>query len=152
MIFDKLENIHTYANIHPRFKVAFDWLKTADINAMITDEKVFIDERNIYAVINEYETTPAYKVNFEGHKKYADVQIILEGAELMEVAFLNGTEEEVSPYNEKDKYKVKAQADTEVIVKANEFAVFFPNDLHKPCVNPGYNPSKIKKLLIKVLL
>lgn len=153
MIFDKVSNFSTYINIHPRFKKVKEWLDSVDLSTLESGSKIEIDGKNIYAKVDEYETHPSYKKTFEGHIKYIDIQIITYGYEKIEVAMLNGTEDEDIPYDEiKERYKVKTQEDCNITIKDGEFAVFFPQDLHKPCINPSYKKEKVKKVVIKVLL
>lgn len=153
MIFDKLSNINTYVDLHPRFSKVFEWLKNTNLNELLIGEKYFIENENIFATLSEYETFPSYKKTFEGHYKYIDIQLILSGAEIMEVSMIkNDMEKDIEYSEEKERYKVKTEADAKVLVKENEFTIFFPQDLHKPCINYSYKSEKVKKLVIKVLL
>lgn len=153
MIFDKLENIQAYVNTHPRFKVAFDWLQKTDMDKLPVGEKIPLDGDNIFAKLMEVDTFPSHKKTFEGHHKYIDIQMVIVGIEAMEVALLEGDEEEAVPYTEaKESYKVQTQQDALVVLKNNDFVIFFPQDLHKPCINHGHRSEYVKKVVVKVLV
>ncbi|MDR2077574.1 MAG: YhcH/YjgK/YiaL family protein, partial [Rickettsiales bacterium] len=50
----------------------------------------------------------------------------------------------------RDIYKIKTYESAKILVRENEFAIFFPQDLHKPCINPSYRSEKVRKLVLKV--
>jgi len=156
MIFDKIENLEKYTCMHPRFKKAFEWFRNADFTKLDFG-KVIVEEgenedANIRAHIDPiYNTRPLYKKDYEGHKKYIDVQIILEGKEECHQACLMGNEEINVPYNEaNDIYKANAQADCEILLGKGNFAIFFPDDLHRPCVNVRNVTQEIRKVVLKI--
>ena len=151
MIYDKLENIEMYKTVHPKFAKAIEWIKSTDLNSLEVGKKVFIDEKNIFAIISEYKTASLYKKSYEGHKEYIDIQIVLKGREVTEQAFLKGGEEEVRAYNpEKDNYKCHTEKDSEFFLERGNFAIFFPHDLHKPCINCAGRESEMRKVVVKI--
>ncbi|MDR2778473.1 MAG: YhcH/YjgK/YiaL family protein, partial [Rickettsiales bacterium] len=118
-----------------------------------TGKKYPIDGDRVYAKIDEYNTFHSYEKNFEGHSRYADIQLMLSGDEIIEVKLKRGDEKEEVPYDEKkDMYKVKTYDSARILLRENEFAVFFPQDLHKPCISTSYRSEKVRKLVIKVLI
>ena len=61
----------------------------------------------------------SYEKIFEGHLKYIDLQIILDGAEIMEVAQKTGSEKITEEYSEnKERFKVQTEADAKILVKS----------------------------------
>ena len=61
---------------------AIAWLKSHDYAALPLG-KTPIDGENIYINFSEYETKPGEKVVLESHRKYIDIQVMVEGEELM---------------------------------------------------------------------
>ncbi len=153
MIFDNINNLSLYVGINPKFEKALQWIRKTNLNELKIGEKYYIDETNIYANVSEYNTSYSYEKTFEGHLKYIDLQIILDGAEIMEVAQKTGSEKITEEYSEnKERFKVQTEADAKILVKKGEFVIFFPQDLHKPCINYSYKNDKVKKIVIKILL
>ena len=79
MILDTLDAIGKYAGISPNFETAVRWLQETDPETMklgMTE----IDGEKVYAVVSENRLEPREPV-FEVHRRYADIQIILQGRE-----------------------------------------------------------------------
>ncbi len=105
-------------------------------------------------IIQNYETAPAALKKMEAHRKFIDIQLILEGRE--KFYFADSTSLKVSePYDE-DKdiefYSYGEDSNSQcAVLEPGEFAIFFPEDAHKPgCSVEDSFPSKIKKLLVKI--
>ena len=151
MIVDALKNAELYRNVLPRLAAAFDYLATFD--PATPDGKHAIDEDRVYAQVQTYATKPAAEKKWESHRRYADVQYIVSGRELIGVApteALAGA----TPYNEtKDvvNYAGPSVASSTLYVEGGQFAVFFPHDGHQPGVAAG-GESEVRKVVVKVLL
>ena len=148
MILDKIENVHIYKNLwNARFGQALNYLQNFDFN-WIKPGKYEIDGENIYMLVQEYITKEIIECNLEGHQKYIDIQYVLSGSELIGVTILkeqlpfNGQYENDCAFFESDKSFLK--------LEAGMFAIFFPDDLHMPCLKIS-ECSKVKKIVIKVL-
>lgn len=152
MIVDTLEHFTQYVAVHPLFAQARQWLCDTDLTALAPNQKIIIDGENLFAKTEEYMSVCSYERTFEGHRKYIDIQVIIEGAEAMEVATLKGNEPIDIPYDETAEiYKVKTQEEAKILLKASYFAIFFPQDLHKPCLNYASKSELVKKVTLKVL-
>ena len=92
-----------------------------------------VEGRDIFAKVASYDTSPAEDRKFESHKYYADVQVIIEGEERMDVS-LEHNLNPLEPYREKDDVtKLNAPGCfSSLSMKPGMFAVFFPDDVHRP--------------------
>lgn len=143
MIFDKIENLKRYKGFE---KVA----------EFINKEKPFEKEIGKYPVnddfyysISEYDTKVYEDMQLEKHDKYIDIQIILEGEEYMyfkDISF----GEKAKDYDEaKDMSYFRTKNPDTLLVPAGYFAIFYPNDIHRPnCVVD--TPKHVRKCLFKV--
>ena len=88
---------------------------------------------------------------FESHRKFIDIQVVLEGEEAMELADI-GRLVVSKPYDaERDLIVYADCADASVLrVKAGEATVFFPVDGHMPTLRTGSVASAVRKTVIKV--
>lgn len=149
MILDKLENAHLYENITENLKKGFIYLKNTDLQNLEIG-KYEIDGMNVFALVSEYETKKHDECRPEAHHDYADIQCIVSGREAIGFAAL-GDQPETVPYNA-DKDIVFYSAETfPLIVEAGMFAVFFPQDVHRPCMQID-GPGSVKKVVVKVKL
>lgn len=148
MIIDKIENSNLYKNLGERINKAFDYIKNTDLKNLASG-KYEIDGENIFALISEYQTKPEPEGKLEAHRKYIDVQYVIEGEELMGYVPL-GKYEILEPYKEENDIIFFKGDKSFTKVTAGMFAIFFPEDVHMPgiCVE---SKTRVKKLVIKCL-
>jgi len=147
MIIDKIENAHIYKKISERISKSFEYIKATDLKTLPTG-KYPIDGDNIFALVSEYKTKSEQEGKLEVHKKYIDVQYVIDGEELMGYAPLNG-QEILDPYKEENDIVFFTGDKSFTKVSAGMFAIFFPEDVHMPGIASGKS-SSVKKLVIKV--
>ena len=148
MILDTLENSGLYESIHPRFKKAFDYLKSTDLEALPIG-KIELEGTNL--VVNVVEITGKIEnaSKIETHKKYIDIQIPIGKAETMGWRSGNKLNEVSEAYNaEKDISFFENKASNLIKVQPFEFVIFFPYDGHQPGIGEG----TYKKIIVKVLV
>lgn len=150
MIFDSIKNRKLYEVMHSGIKLGFDFIEKV-INEGAEVGKYEIDGKNVYAMVQEYEGKENHE-KFEAHKNYADIQFVLSGREIMESA----KPEFCSPMNEynpeKDVQHFTCNGLKTVIEAGeNDFAIFFPDDVHKPGIRYAEGEI-IRKVVVKVKL
>jgi len=150
MIIDKLANAGLYKGVHERIGAAFDYLQRTDL-ASIAAGKYAIDGDNVFAIVQEYETMDSAAEQMESHKKYFDVQYMINGEELVGHAFSKGltVSKEYDAAGEFMLYKDAPEFFTKL--SAGTFMVFFPEDAHMPCISTGVK-GMVKKVVVKVLI
>lgn len=108
-----------------------------------------IDGENCFAFVQEYEPEEACTKNYESHNQYIDLQIVVNGTEKMLWATLDKLKLIVPFQTGSDCAFYKGEDVCPLVITANEFAVFFPHDGHKPGCR--YNDcTKVTKLVIKI--
>lgn len=147
MIIDKIENTELYTGLNKRIKIALDYIKQTDFSKLELG-KHNIENDTIYALLNEYTTKDSKGCLLEAHRKYIDVQYVVEGEEQVGLATLDG-QKAVKEYDEKDDYLLYDEKHSLVPFKKGMFAIFFPDDLHLPEIKLN-TISKVKKVIIKV--
>jgi len=105
------------------------------------------------ARLNNVETItkPAEEGQFEAHRKYIDVMIMIDGEEMIYVKEVNRLKEITQPYDEeKDILFAKPETDgTAVRLKPGMFCILFPQDAHIPG-RISTTSMPVKKLVGKV--
>ena len=87
MIYDKIDNLEKYAGLHPRFASAIPYLKQL-IAANVGDGRHDMQNCDVpnavFANVNSHTTRMLTDTDqMEIHRKYIDIQIILEGQEII---------------------------------------------------------------------
>jgi len=138
---------------------AIAWLKSHDYAALPLG-KTPIDGENIYISFAEYETKPADQVVLESHRKYIDIQLMVEGEELMGYAvcepelptlgdgYLADRDVAFYPKSVMPFWAPGAESPQKRLVKAGEFCVFAPEDVHASQIFQD-EPKKAKKIVVK---
>lgn len=146
MIIDSIENDRRYAGLSDKIAKAFEFIRTHDLVSMPCG-RYAIDHEDIFAMVQEYETKMPHEGNVEGHYRYIDIQYVIQGGELMGVTQLKN--QQPIEINREADYAFYSCNSTLHPVEAGMFAIFFPNDLHMPCIRLN-DVSKVKKVVIKV--
>jgi biofilm protein TabA len=104
-----------------------------------------------FALEQAYLTKPRREGRWESHCAYIDVQLIVAGEELMEVADASWltVAENLTPAKDVIFYQ-PFEAGSVLRVRAGEAAVFFPADAHLPSLRVGAEPALVRKTVVKV--
>ena len=150
MITSTLDNLHWYKTISPHFKTAIEYALTTDFST-VPGGRYEIDGDNAFAIVNEYTTKTAAACDPEAHRAYADIQIMIEGAENFGYSPLTDQEPSVAHDPEKDVafYTLPEEAISYITLRPRQFIIFFPSDIHQPEVFV-HEPAPVKKLVLKV--
>jgi len=146
MIIDKFENAKLYAGLGEKIAKAFAYITETDLLHIATGQYE-IEQEDVFARIQEYNTKAEDECKLEGHFKHIDVQYIVSGVELIGVSSLKN--QRVLIKNEEEDYAFYDSTSDLIKLESGMFAIFFPDDLHKPCVMFEQS-SKVKKVVIKV--
>ncbi len=158
-LFGKLNIVKVQAN-EEKFKKAFEYLEEVSKEATKENrrllslhvnvfEKVNLDEEN-FALEQVYYSKEREECFFESHRQYIDVQFILEGEEIIEVANTNALTETFSYDKNMDliKYNDTLNASS-ILLSKGDVAIFYPQDAHMPCLKVSQN-QKVLKTVVKV--
>lgn len=147
MILDSISNIDKYACLHPRFAKAFEFVKTLNLATLEAGQKFEIDGKDIHAAVSAKEGSTAEEAKFEAHDHHFDIQICPSGNESIGWSPRDSVQEIKTPYNEeKDVTFFADRPNTYFQLKAGQFAIFYPQDVHAPMIGEGV----IKKLVVKI--
>ena len=148
MSIDRLEYLDRYADMHPRFKAAFDLIRTFDF-ASAADGPAEIDGDRITINVLRRDLKTKDAAKMEAHERYVDIQVMFSGNEVFGWKLTSECNQPQAPYNaEKDVILFDDAPDGYWPLLEGMFVVFFPEDAHAPMVGEG----KVEKLVVKVLL
>ena len=139
----------SYFKNRDRWDKAFKFLKNTDL-LKLELKRYDIDDDNLFATVSEYISKNEETAKFEAHRKYIDIQYVISGKEVMNVAPIATVKEILVPYDATKDIEFVAVKEI-VSFKANtdKFFIFFPGDAHRPGLKDGVN-SPVRKIVVKV--
>ncbi|MBM7556867.1 YhcH/YjgK/YiaL family protein [Halanaerobacter jeridensis] len=146
MITDSLSNASCYYEINERLEKAFEFLEENDFSKW-KDGKYEIDNDDIFAIVDSYQTKPQEEGVWEAHREYIDIQYISEGTEL--IGYSNIDTMNLNEYDKNNDFLTFEGAGDFFRVKPGNFVVFMPQDVHMPAININ-DSQNVKKVIIKV--
>lgn len=116
-----------------------------------SSEKIELGD-GVFAIEQVYQAKPRPEGFFESHRKYIDVQVIVEGIEAMEVEDTSRLSIDQPYLEERDliKYADTAAASL-LLVRPGDAAIFFPADGHMPGLRVATESTVlVRKTVVKV--
>ncbi len=151
MIITDLDNLSRQLAMNQKFAHAIEFLRREGWRGH-PDGTIEIDGKNVYGLLQSYETKiPQSTVPFEGHRKYIDLQFVIEGKETIYWTPTHCLTPTI-PYDAaKDIWFSHAPRGdaTEIVLSSGKLAVFFPEDAHATRQAAG-QPMPVKKVIVKV--
>jgi len=145
MVVDTLDKLSFYESLNPLFKEVVDFLKTNDLNKLEPGKHI-IKDKDLFVNIQIAKGKTKEEARLETHRNMIDIQIPLSTSETFGYTPLCDLPE--LEYNaEKDIIKYDGAAETYFTCKPGEFAIFFPQDGHAPCIS---HEAEIKKAIFKI--
>lgn len=163
MIYDKIDNLETYAGISEDIRIGLEFLRDAKPDMA---NGVYQLNPRVKAIVSEYETKPQNENGFEAHRQYIDIQYTLKGQERVACLPIEKLTE-TKPYSEEGDCALYSSATIHqlssishhtssiiphpsyLILQPGYFAIFFPQDGHMPglCAT---TPEPVRKVVVKV--
>ena len=151
MIIDTLANADKYTSIHPLFAKAFEYIKSQNLAEMEIGKFDIAD--GLKAIVAEKVGMTAAEsiAKFECHNKNIDIQLCIRGNETIGWKPRSSCTSQKGEYNyEKDVVLYNDAPDMYFNLTDNQFAIFFPEDVHAPMI--AINDQPVKKLVLKVTI
>ena len=144
MIIDNIKNINSYGFKENILK-AFDFCK----NAAGKEAGRYDITDSIYAFVQKYDSMPLEDCNNEAHRKYIDLQYVVEGDETMGFCNIDLCEA-IDEFNETDDFQLFKNCKlSHMCFSVGDFAIFFPQDVHMPRGLNGVS-MPITKVVVKI--
>lgn len=151
MIVTPLENLSDQIAPTPSVQKAIDFLRQERWRGK-PDGKIVIDGDAVFALVQSYETRlPENTVKYEGHRKYIDIQFVVEGKETIYWKHAPALTPTTSYDPGKDVWFSYAPIIDAIPVTLlpGQLVVLFPTDAHAATYCVG-NPVHVHKIVIKV--
>ncbi|MDG3085113.1 YhcH/YjgK/YiaL family protein [Vibrio hannami] len=109
----------------------------------LSDERIFV---NLISALTEHSSQRAAEI----HKKYIDVQVLLEGCE--RIGYSNVLEEDIQIIDqvENDLLIIEDVVNENFVdLKSGDFVLYFPNQVHRPLCAVD-STGRVRKAIIKI--
>src|SRR5674476_1411811 len=97
MIFSTLSNADRYAVLHPLFPRAFEYIRNTDLMSLAPGHHPILGE-DLFAIVEHESGRTRAEAQLECHRRYIDIQLVLEGVDEMGWKPLADCHEPVSDY------------------------------------------------------
>ncbi len=150
MIYDRIENLDIYFNDCKLFNkiegVIADFIK-----APFDSGRIDIDGDNMWCNVAKYNIESKDEIKYESHRKYVDVQVMIDGEEIIGYSNINDCTitENFKPDN--DIAFMTSESGVMMPLRKGYFMALYPEDAHAPCLKSG-NSDFAHKLVFKVKL
>ena len=146
MILASLAEADRYCALHPLFARAFGFLRDTDLHALAPGRHDVQGEQ-IFAIVEACEGRTRAEAKLECHRRYIDIQLVLEGVDEMG---WKPVAECLDPQTEYDAARdirfFNDAPSSWIATPPGTFCLFFPNDAHAPLVGAGM----IRKVVVKI--
>ncbi len=123
-----------------------DYLRNTDLSK-VGAGRIDIDGTRVYGFMQEYNTLDESKL--ESHKKYIDIQYVVEGTEIIGYSDIKNLEVSV-PYNADSDIMFYHDAQMEnLVLHSGEYAIFDVEDGHAPKLK-NETSSFVRKVVLKI--
>ena len=146
MIIDTIENLSKYDTLNPYFADVVEFLKSNDHQTM-EPGKYPIKDKDLFVNLQVAKQRTKDTAFLETHIEMIDIQIPITCAETFGYTplcdlpdFEYNAEKDITKYGD-------TKAQTYVTVNPGQFAIFFPQDGHAPCI---IDEPEVKKAIFKV--
>ncbi len=160
-LFGSLSTVRAQAPRTPGFTTAFNYVEEllragspvqARVRAIGSGDSEKVDlGGGAFVSEQAYETKMRADAFFESHRKFIDVQVVLDGEELMEVADI-GRMTQRQPYNaDRDLIVYEDSSESSLLrVYPGQIAIFFPTDVHMPTLRIRADGVAVRKCVVKI--
>ena len=127
---------------------AFEFLKNTDFANMALGRIEL--SNHTFATVSEYFPKDREGIPLEAHKKYIDIQYVISGYELIDIAPLKNMTV-TTPYNSENDIMFGVVPEfSELKASPERFFIFFPTDAHRPGMGIGNDSVLVRKVVVKV--
>jgi YhcH/YjgK/YiaL family protein len=138
-----------YNSISGQIAKALKILSSKEISSA-AEGKHEVEGGKLFYLVQKYSTKPRNEGQIEAHKKYIDIQCVLDGQESIFVENISACKP-ATAYSENDDaamYEVP-KSFSEIRLSKGMFCILFPQDGHVPC-RTAVSESKVHKIVFKV--
>jgi len=151
MIVGNIEHLNLVPYLPKKLKYAIEYIRD-NVNGNTPIGKYEIEGEKVFFMVAE--NMPRYRQDAkpEYHKRYIDIQIVLDGEEGMAISTLAAhtkiTDDKI--VSDDIAFIQTPEEETMYIAHQNDFVIFYPGEVHKPLCDIDGKLGKVRKVVVKV--
>lgn len=146
MILSTPSQADRYAALHPLFPRVFEYMRDTDLLSLAPGRYPIVGEQ-LFVIIEQVPGRTREAAKLECHRRYIDIQLMLEGNEEMGWKPLADCTGPVGDHSEEKDIRFFYDAPASwVAVPPGHFCIFFPEDAHAPLVAE----EQVRKAIFKI--
>ena len=146
MVFDHIDNAIRFQGLGPGFNEAMEFLRTHDLASIECGRHDILGDA-LFAIVQDYTTKPIEEGFWEAHRRYIDVQYVVNGQELIGFSPISRMKF-VSHDAARDLSVFEGEGDF-ATMQAGNFMVLWPDDAHMPGLQVS-GPEMVRKIVFKI--
>lgn len=146
MIYDNIKNLNKYNEISANVK---DFLTGLSAETPVGHYEI---DENIYVNIDIYNTKDIDNCKLEAHKKYIDIQMLIEGSERLDYISVDGLDisEQYDDNRDVMFFETPDEPINSIQLTPFNFALIYPHEAHMPQINYNNKTHSVKKVVVKI--
>lgn len=148
MIFCKRKNLERYLGLSKNLDTALRFLMETDLGCLKMGKNV-VDGDAVY--VNRFDYDTVAEPITEGHLRYIDIHVVLEGEEVVAVSDTS-TLTEIERKEDEDYIGFQGKFQSLNTLRPEDVLICFPEDAHSPKRICGTSSCHVKKAVVKVLI
>lgn len=149
MIYDSIKNLKHYKGVSVWLDEAISFLTKTELSSLPMGHTEISGEK-VFANVMEATAKGEEEGKFEIHKRYMDIQIDLEGTEIIQIGL--EPQEVLDAYNPKTDFgTVLCEKSASCVLGPGRFIICMGEEPHKPGVAAGED-RRLKKCIVKVAI
>lgn len=152
MIYGEIKELGFYKGISKSLDTAIDYILSGEYKKGVSGKNEIDGDIVYFNQPIDPKTKDISEGFLEGHKKYTDIHIVVEGEE--KIGYLPNSKVIVTKeYDEAGDYEVySGEVETFFYLNSERFLICFPEEPHMALIKAGDEPQTIKKVIFKVLV
>ena len=149
MIFGQIDELKFYKGMSSELDMAIEAIENGSYkNGVVGKNEIKGDD--VFFNLQECKTKVLEECFFEGHKKYIDIHIVIDGEEGIGYSLKNSLKEKTE-YNEESDFQVlEGVEEYRLNMTKDNFLIVFPDEPHMPLIAKENEPKALKKAVFKI--
>jgi YhcH/YjgK/YiaL family protein len=148
MILDTLDSFNRYTDLHGLFPRVAQYLRETDLAALPAGRHTILGDQ-LFVIIEASTGRSRAEAKLECHRRYIDIQLVLEGVDEMGWKPLHSCAKSIGEFDvERDIQFFHDTPESWIATPARAFCIFFPEDAHAPLVSTGNIHKAVFKIAV----
>lgn len=148
MIIDTFDNLQSYAALHRLFPQLLEYLKTTNLLALPNGKHTILND-DMFVLIQRGIGQPKTDSKLECHRKYIDIQLVLDGTDEMGWKPLADCQAPIDAFNTANDVQFFSDLPLNwFVTSANKFCIFFPGDAHSGMISAHHLHKAVFKIAV----